>query len=474
MKAADERGVALIMVLILMGIISVLGASLIMVSQTETWSSQNYRLMTEARYGAESGVHKAANYLMNTYTPPASTGGDPIGAYTTTTSPVKYGGNAVVLTSSGSGSNYPVSSVVTAYTNFVHGTLGAGTDAVTYDASAALVSMQQLTVYGSATPVTIQTWKIVGQGTINGPKSATVNVETILERQVQSVFAYAAFGTYNGCASLTWQGNASTDSYDSAQLVGGLPVIGAYGGNVGTNGNLDLIGNADINGTLSTPRAGVGSCSAGNVTALTGSTLHTDGLIELPQPVSYPTPAPPSPLSSTSVSFNNGTQVLTPGSYGDLSFKGTLQLSPGTYNINSITMSGQGSIVITPLTGPVVLNVAGYATAGTYEAHPSMSNPITLQGGSSMNVATYDPSLFQVVYAGTQTVSLQGISGAAGIVYAPNASLSFGGTPDWYGAVIAYKVTDFGNARVHYDRRLSTHAMTVGSWMLDSFSWRKF
>ena len=43
-----------------------------------------------------------------------------------------------------------------------------------------------------------------------------------------------------------------------------------------------------------------------------------------------------------------------------------------------------------------------------------------------------------------------------------------------YGAVIAYKVTDFGNARVHYDRRLSTHAMTVGSWMLDSFSWRKF
>ena len=65
MKAADEHGVALIMVLIMMGILSVLGASLVLVSQTETWSSQNYRLMTEARYGAESGVHKAANYLMN-------------------------------------------------------------------------------------------------------------------------------------------------------------------------------------------------------------------------------------------------------------------------------------------------------------------------------------------------------------------------------------------------------------------------
>jgi Tfp pilus assembly protein PilX len=469
MKAADEKGVALILVLIMMGVLSVLGASLMFVAQSETWSSQNYRLMTEARYGAESGVHKAANYLLNSYTAPASMSG-----YDTTHSPVHYGGADVKLTSDGSPANYPTSSEQTAYTAFVHGQLASGSDPVIYDATATLISMRQIVAYGSATPITIQTWQIQGKGTIGGPRPARVDVSAILERQVQPVFSYAAFATNSGCGALGWQGTASTDSYDSAQLAGGNPVISAWGGNVGTNGNLNLTGNANINGTLSTPRTGVGSCTAGNVTALTGSTLHTDGLIELPQPVTYPTPAPPSPLSSTAVSFNNGTRVLTPGSYGDLSFKGELQLSPGTYNINSLTMSGQGSIVITPLTGPVILNVAGYATAGTFEAVPSRANPITLQGGSSMNVANYDPSLFQVTYAGTKSITLQGNSGAAGIVYAPKAIVTFGGTPDWYGAVIANTVSDFGSARVHYDRRLSTKAMTVGAWMINSFSWRKF
>ena len=53
--------IALFMVLAM----SVLGMTLMFVSQTETASSMNYRMMSQARYGAESGIHQAANYLLS-------------------------------------------------------------------------------------------------------------------------------------------------------------------------------------------------------------------------------------------------------------------------------------------------------------------------------------------------------------------------------------------------------------------------
>ena len=34
-------------------------------SQTETYASMNYKMMSQARYGAEAGVEKAANFLFD-------------------------------------------------------------------------------------------------------------------------------------------------------------------------------------------------------------------------------------------------------------------------------------------------------------------------------------------------------------------------------------------------------------------------
>src|SRR5713226_10178176 len=71
MNRTKERGVALILALILLLVLSVMAVSLMFLSQTETWSSLNYRLMSQARGGAEAGVNAAANFLMSTgYTPP--------------------------------------------------------------------------------------------------------------------------------------------------------------------------------------------------------------------------------------------------------------------------------------------------------------------------------------------------------------------------------------------------------------------
>ena len=85
-QVGDERGIALILSLFLLMTLSILGVSLMFVAQTQTYASMSYRLMTQARHGAESGAQKAVNYLLNSYTPPGGAS-DPISVYTTTTSP---------------------------------------------------------------------------------------------------------------------------------------------------------------------------------------------------------------------------------------------------------------------------------------------------------------------------------------------------------------------------------------------------
>jgi len=482
MKLADEKGVALIMVLILTGVLSVIASSLIFVSQTETWASQNYRLMSEARYGAESGIHKAANYLVYTYSAPGTVA-DPMSNYDITKSSVESpigSGHPVQLRSNGS-SNYPVSSVVTAFGSAATGTLTGG-HLVTYNARATLVSMRRLPAVIFLPPVTVQTWQIVGEGSIGGAKPARVDVSAILERQVSPMFSYAAFATDNGCGALTWSGGGTTDSYDStAPLVGGMPVFLMSDGNVGTNGNLDVNGNVTtIHGSLSTPRSGVGGCSAGAITALTTTQADavTGGVIELPQPVDYPTPGMPNPLPTgpaTTIPKTgaNNNQTWAPGSYGNITVKGTLHLTAGTYNINSLNIdAGGGTLKVD--SGPVILNVAGLNTPGNL-ASGWMNAPIDLTGQAQVFNTKLDPALLQISYAGTANIKLAGGADAAALLYAPNATVhNDGNNVEWYGAIIAKKVTDVGHATIHYDRNLATTFLMVGPWMMDSFTWRRF
>src|SRR5260370_39490659 len=100
MIRSNEKGAALLITLILVLVLSVMTASMMFLAQSETWSSLNYRLMTQGRYGAEAGLHAASNYLINPSTGyPGIGASDPIGAYTITRSPVTYVGRPVVLSS---------------------------------------------------------------------------------------------------------------------------------------------------------------------------------------------------------------------------------------------------------------------------------------------------------------------------------------------------------------------------------------
>lgn len=484
MTQNNERGSALIFALILLLVLSAMAGSLMFLSNSETYSSMNYRMMTEARYGAEAGVHAAANFLMSpNYVPPAAPPGGNFNGYTTNVYPVQTAAGAPVIltTISGQQATYPDGQMVAAFQNAMNvnqplqqgGQNGANT--VTYSASAQLMSMVSILPFGTTIPVTVQTWQITAHGDIANVENGEAEVVTTLERYVSPAFAYAAFADNNGCAALSFTGNGTTDSYDSGALaVNGAGVatppaaFNDYGGNVGTNGNeTNSGGNVTINGTLSSPNAGFGVCTAGNVTALSGNLNQiTGGLIQMPQAVTFPTPTIPPP-GTTNVS---GTQTLAPGSYGDISLSGNsvLTLTPGVYNINSISITGKGQLVVAPdpITGqygPVVLNVAGNNNA----------TPIDLEGNGISNL-TYNPADLQILYAGTGGIKIAGNGASAAIVYAPNATADFKGNASFYGSVIASQLTDVGNGAIHYDMRLKKKMFTIGNYILNSFTWNKY
>jgi hypothetical protein len=480
--------------------------------------------MTQARYGAEAGANQAVNYLLNTYVPPTTTGTDLLSNYTLHATGVAFEGDnvgvtynnaAVVLHSTSGSANYPVAATETAFKNAVTGSLAAGNTTVNYTAHATLLSMTQITPYGTTAPTTIQTWRITGDASIAGAATAQTEVSSILERQITPVFTYAAFATNNGCAAMTFGGGGITGSYDSSAVVSGVATTSATVGNVGTNGNLATNGNpTTINGSLSTPRTGVGTCTSSNVTAWTDNSGNvTGGVVELPQPITYPTPtipadgtldvsighnascpsgtgAPPVWDSSTNTTaqravmcYATGSDLYLPpsslsatgspaiASYRNVSVTGneTLHLYPGYYNLNTLSeQSAQSSIVIEPdpvtgLYAPVIINVTG-SGGGTV---------VDLTGNSVQN-ASLNPMNFQIMYAGTGSVSLKGNTQASGLLYAPNASFSFAGGSTWYGAIVGAKMTDMGGAAIYYDRRLNNSGFTIGNYTLDTFTWKKY
>src|SRR5438874_8997113 len=422
----NERGVALVMTNFLMDALSALAVSLMFRSQTETSSSRNYRTMSQARYAGEAGIHKAINYLLNTYISPST-----YTSYDLTKSPVTVlagcthtttttcdstsvttaiATGCVVLSGlTGSSSNYPDAADASAFSTASQGTLavnsaGTTTNAalgtVTYGAAAILLSMRSVAVYGGGTGV-VQTWKIVADGTVPGAVPATVEVTATLERNVVAAQTYAIFATGTGCGAITMAGNEVTDSYNSTSMTmsGGHPVTTAASGAVGTNGNLNISGNVDIHGALSTPRTGVGACANGNITAETtsGNANVDGGMISLPQAKTYPTPSTPSPVPpTTALSITSSTSCATliaalvmplgatcSGTSGNLTITtngatlswGNVALSGGaavtlaggtsssvSFNVNTFSMAGNSSIAITSGSS-VTMNVAGAGVA---------------------------------------------------------------------------------------------------------------
>lgn len=522
MHTHHERGIALVLTLFLMSALSVLGASLMFLAQTETYATMNYRMMSQARYAGEAGIQKASNFLFDSTKYVVPSGAHPLLACDRNVSPVTCGGLPVVLSGDvvNHPANYPDAAVQTAFNAAAQGSLAAGNTTINYSAYATLMSMQQFESYGG-TPNVVQTWEITGTGSLAGSRNAVVEVVALVETPKVSANSYAAFATASGCGAISFHGNVTVDSYDSSV---GPPAVSTEesGGDVGTNGNLQIAGSVEVQGNLYTPRTGVGTCEEGAITALTqtGSADVTGSIVQLPTAVVYPPPtfavtppttpvtinglllaAPAAACTALGLTFGLPTDVV-PGNC-TVSGGNTLIVNTGTgaeVTLPSVTVSGGFTLRIVGDTPSQVVNLNSLNGSGDVEINANMTGPLnesvvlkingknpdntdmvtpfdlsTMAWKQNSPAASYDASALQIVYGGTAEISMKGgNSQSAATIYAPNASFTLQGTQDLFGSILARTITNGGNASIHYDRRLGRDFYVTGHAMVGSFTWKRY
>jgi hypothetical protein len=510
MNHKSQKGAALVLTMILIAVLTVMTASMMVLSQSEGWSTHNFKMMSQARDAAEAGLNRSAHFLMNDYVPPDIATADadydrnvfPV-EVTATSAPVVLSADSEVT------ATYPDSDVQDAYDTAAQGSITAGTQAMNFETSATLLAMRKVELYAIGDQL-LTRWEIASKGTIDGVEDAEVEISAILDQTTQPTFGYAAFGVSEDCdpPGLQFGGTSTTDSYNSDDydpLLGGQPSDTNGGleacedpdndpcaGDVGTNGSMDVIGGSvDINGSLTTPRTGVGSCednaAVDNPDVLTEGVLPLPEVLEFPDP-NFPNPAPPlinQQTNGTCGVFPTGcTQLgnpmlnriaLAPGEYGNISATGNveLHLSAGTYNVNSMILGNNLTVIID--SGPVILNIAGCTTlnADSTACATYMPMPLDANGTSFVN-NSYVASDLQILYAGEGTLRLRGTTDLVATVYAPSAHVDMSGTPALYGSVIGNTIDLSGTATVHYDRALEGEALSYGPFMLQGFTWKMF
>ena len=479
---SDERGVALILALLTLLCLSTLGAGLVMLTQTETWTTTNYKMTTQARYASESGLQSTLNWMTYNFTPSGA-------SLDLSKSPVEYSGSPVVLSAmSGVSANYPTTSVRTAFNAALRDqpVSGMGTPA-SYSAFATLMHMRMVRGMDGAS-VPVQTWHVVSRGRLTSARAARVDLSADLQTPTSPIFQYAAFGDAPVCASVHAGGNGTTDSYDSS--VGPYSVSQSYTeGNLGSNGNIFIEGTSThLYGSVQTPLSdAAGPCNGASPDAMSinGTPIVDGGLVPLPAPMQFPTPPPPSPLPPTTTYLVQGGSpcgtlagctsaggpsapvYFAPGLYGNITINNkVVHLTSGTYTFNQLILAGGAQIVVD--SGPVVLQLAGQSLTGT--------PPVVLDfaGGSFVSNPLSSARDFYIVYGGTAQVHLRGSSDAYGVVYAPNSDITVFGSSHWYGSILGNTVDASGGINLHYDRNLSSEFYITGNLRAMSFSWNKF
>ncbi|MEI6233364.1 MAG: hypothetical protein WCT04_09940 [Planctomycetota bacterium] len=283
--------------------------------------------------------------------------------------------------------------------------------------------------------------------------------------QTAGVFSAGAFGK----SGVTLTGVAQTDSFSSAlgttyaaqvAAAGGKDIYDATvgaGGNVGSNMNINGVGNIIVHGNA-TPGPGMAVSLTGGAT-VTGSTTAAAALYDTPSYI-Y---SPPSGLTAMSYSGNN-TVTIAAGNYRFASdFKqtgGTVTFAAGITNIyldSGLKQSGQGLIVL-----------AAGATVNIYQDKDGSFD----MAGQGLTNNTQIASSFNVVSASIGTVNVTGQGNIYATVYAPDASAKVAGNGEFFGAVIADTVTLSGLGEFHYDTAatspgIKTTVTLVASWEVD-------
>ncbi|MFB3922211.1 MAG: hypothetical protein ACE145_10845 [Terriglobia bacterium] len=410
----SPRGVALILVMLVLTMLSLLTAAIVFTARADTMASYNYKLTTQADYLAKAGVQQALNWFRSsryqavsesqatTYYNVTATGSI-YNLYSSSTSPVKCvaaspncpSPNATVQLFSipGTGSsNFPnitnASGVAVAQAfasdlgsiRLTGDSLNSGTVSI----NAVLLSYQTLNAGNppAVTPTAVETWLITSRATWTGTASVTGSAASAEEQAIIQPLYFPSYGhALYGYCSVTMQGSAGvcTDAFNSdlGPYAGGnltvasgqcnsttaTNVISADAG-VGANGGVTLGSNVVVSGNVVIGQNPTPGCTASGFTGNTGSVL---GQV-LNGPHIDPTPVPTFPSD-----FPSGAPSYTLSGSGS-----TLTLPAGAPSNPSFGYPGT-SPPYTTWTGPCM---AGLTCDGTKD-HPYLIDKLKMQNNSS-------------------------------------------------------------------------------------------
>lgn len=486
-RAKPERGVALIVALIMILVLSVLVAGLVFATQTQTWTGYNYKTTTQARYAAEAGIQRTMNWIMSAnYTAPTVfTPFDmtkyPVMDKTASPQPI------VLSAAYGMASNYPTSAVQTAFNSALNNQSVPGLGNATFSTYAMLLKMTPGSGVswmggGGGAP---QTWQITSIGSVADVRPANVQVQATYERGSAPIFTYGIAGDGNICGDVTFTGG-SIDSWDSTG--GGTYALTQQNtdGSIGTNGNVTLSGGSTrVHGPISdSSNITVGNCPDGITNNVGGTPWNSLNLLN--QPLVYPNPAVPNPMTpTTNLNVNSNTCWgalpagctviagpainIVPGSYGNITSNSNVHLSAGTYDINSLNLNG-GSITLDST--PVVINLGGQGISSGGTLFASQSSTTINSGGVPANLQIV--SAAGIGMANPPVITMNASSAMYAVVYAPNAYVHITGSSHFLGAVVGERVTCDSSGGFSYDRALENSLLTVGNFQPVSYTWNKF
>ncbi|PYV18300.1 MAG: hypothetical protein DMG21_05415 [Acidobacteria bacterium] len=525
-----EDGVALILVLLAMLVMSALAATIVYTARAETFASGNYKLETEADYLAKAGIQKAVNWFRSNHyqaIQPAqaptyyavTTTGAPYYLYTANNSPVQCVSGCSTLNSTvqligyGSGStNFPnisntasPSTTVAAAFNSDLGnfsvTDASGNQLGTFSVRATLMNYQTVG-RGTQPPYTIvpiDTWMITSLSKYTGGQGITL-ASAEEAAIVQPIYVPNLSSALYGFCSVTMSGSAGvcTDSFNSA--------LGAYGGgnnntaaagcngnsarniidtgaNVGANGGVTLGSNVTVSGNVVIGTGAPTTCPTG----YSGSTSSVLGEV-INGPYKAPPPAPtfptgfPGTAPSFAVNQNNSPQVFPLGTGSTCNGS-----AANPFEIGSLSINGSSPVVefvgsqdpanpiyydidsLSEQTGDIY--VSGYVVL-------NIQSGLSITGNGTSNGISGDipPEYLVINYAGTSTASIGGNGAISAVLNAPNAEVDLGGGGHlgyFVGAIQANSVNDMGGYPVHYDLQLGRMGGTMGAPTTTAYSRQK-
>ena len=423
----SERGMALVISLVFMVLLSMLGTTAVVMTTTDMQIGRNYRESAKAFYDADAGV----NYTLKTIEAGASAGSFSL--------PPDVGATSTLSYTTPSGFSFSISDI---------------------------------------TKITDDAYSFTSTG--SGPDNAEAVINVLFS--MTGVFNYGIFGDLG----VTLSGNGRTDSYNSAN---GPYTWATHNteGDVGTNatsvGAISLSGNAKVYGDAAIGPGGdptTGVKTRGNARIVApGQKLAADESKDM-SPYFDPGPGGGMHVSAWNVSGNNTDDPAYSGTYQipsiSISGNGTGIISGDAtfYVSGNISISGNGKLRI--LAGNTVTIYAGGSvsvsgngklrleTSGSNESSLKLfaSGPVSVTGNGISN-NSFRPERLQIYGSSTcSTVNISGNGNIYAAIYAPAANIHVSGNGDIYGSTIGSTIKISGNGNVHYDEALQNVGPTSG------------